>query len=91
MTSFREYAPQLFVSFKENKTQRVIFDPDAPIQEGKYGAQVLVQQAGEEKWLSIGSKRLWAQLKNFNTPTTIEIVQDGTGTATTYKVTPVKK
>jgi hypothetical protein len=94
--SFAEYRPEQYVSFKNDKTQKVTFDPRVKVilkKGGQYGDAwvVPVEVAGNVYFLRLKSKRLVMELKKVKQRSLIEITQSGTGFDTTYTVKVLSK
>ena len=96
--SFAEYEPEMFLSFKEQKTHKVYFDPRVKTKlftGGQYGDSMGIPVAldgpkGQVYWLRLKSKRLVVALKKIKAASMIEITQTGTGFETTYSVKVLK-
>ncbi len=89
--AFSDYRPDQFLSFKEQKTQQVIFDPKVKVvlkKGGQFGDAwcVPVDQGGQIYWLRLKSKRLKSALDKVKARSKIEITQSGSGFDTTYAV-----
>jgi len=88
---------ETFISFKETKTIRVTFDPNAVVRVfsgGKYGDTPAVSveiKPGQIGWLRIKAKGLREQLQKIKSRSLIEITQEGEGAATRYKVKVISK